>query len=258
MLTLYDNPFSPFARKVRLVLHYKQLEFNSIDALALEEHEALTGVNPRAEVPVLVDGEVVVRDSTNIVAYLEDRYPAPSILPSSAALRAKAREWQRLADTVFDAVIHDISIWAWPTHRRRDDPPEGLVEAGRRDLALLIGRLEAALGSTDFLCGELSLADLALFPHVSSLKPVGVLLEPDANPNTYAWNRRMRLEPCVTRDLDHVRRAGVERFIRGPSPYESEKIVWRGDRLEWLFLRGFHAWWLSELAAGRAVIPSSV
>ena len=50
MLTLYDNPFSPFARKVRMVLRFKGLEFESIDALALNEHDGLVEVNPRAEV----------------------------------------------------------------------------------------------------------------------------------------------------------------------------------------------------------------
>ena len=29
MLTLYDNPFSPFALKVRMVLRFKGLEFES-------------------------------------------------------------------------------------------------------------------------------------------------------------------------------------------------------------------------------------
>ena len=47
MLTLYDNPFSPFARKVRMVLRFKGLEFESIDALALDEHNRLVEVNPR-------------------------------------------------------------------------------------------------------------------------------------------------------------------------------------------------------------------
>ncbi len=38
MLTLYDNPFSPFARKVRMVLRYKGARYDTIDALALDEH----------------------------------------------------------------------------------------------------------------------------------------------------------------------------------------------------------------------------
>ena len=60
MITLYDNPFSPFARKVRMALQQKGVEYESIDALASSERERLLRVNPRAEVPVLVDGDTVV------------------------------------------------------------------------------------------------------------------------------------------------------------------------------------------------------
>jgi glutathione S-transferase len=116
-----------------MVLRFKGLAYRAIDALALEEHDRLVEVNPRAEVPVLVHGSVSVRDSTDIVYYLEDRFPEPTVLPGSPQLRGKARRWQRLADTVLDAVIHDISLWTWPTHHRSDRPPGGLLEAGRRD-----------------------------------------------------------------------------------------------------------------------------
>ncbi|HSQ01010.1 MAG TPA: glutathione S-transferase family protein [Candidatus Dormibacteraeota bacterium] len=258
MLTLYDNPFSPFARKVRLVLAFKGLRAESVDALALAEHEALRAVNPRAEVPVLVDDGLVVTNSADIVAYLEDRYPDPPVLPRSPAARVAARAWERLADAVLDAIVHDISIWIWPTHRRPDAPPAGLIEAGLRDIGVILARLDAALAGREFLCGELSIADLALFPHLSSLKPLGIALDPLTHPQLAAWNQRLRALPIVGDDLAAVKRAAIEKFGSGPSPYEGEKIVWRGDRLEWLFHHGFADWWMAERHAGRAVVPSSL
>ena len=63
-----------------------------------------------------------------------------------------------------------MSIWAWPTHNRRDEPPGDLLEAGRGELMQLVAELEGAIGDSGFVCGELSVADLSLFPHVSSLK----------------------------------------------------------------------------------------
>ena len=258
MITLYDNPFSPFARKVRMALRWKQLPFESIDALTLRELPRLRGVNPRAEVPVLVDGDLVVAQSAEIVAYLEDRYPAPALMPADPALRVKARAWQRIADTGLDAVIHDVSLWSWPTHHRTDAPPVGLVEAGRRDLEEILARLEAALDPRGFVCGQLSVADLALFPHVSSLKTLGVQLDAARLPNVARWNREMRSLPAVQWDLEHVKRSVLEKFGAGASPYEAEKIVWRGDRIEWLLAHGFCDWLRTELAAGRAVIPRSV
>jgi glutathione S-transferase len=130
-----------------MVLQWKAVAFQSIDALAAPESERLVAVNPRAEVPVLVDGEVTVVNSADIVAYLEDRFPLPAILPAAPALRTKARSWQRIADTLLDAIIHDISLWTWPTHRRMDQPPTGLVEAGRRDLEEILAQLGASLAS---------------------------------------------------------------------------------------------------------------
>lgn len=255
MLTLYDNPFSPFARKVRMALRFKRIAFDSVDALAVRERERLTSVNPRAEVPVLVDGDLVVVDSADIVAYLEDRFPTPALLPSTPRLRAEARRWQRLADGLLDAVVHDISLWVWPTHRRSDRPPAGLLEAGRRDLETALGWVEDALRAAPYLCGGLSIADLALFPHLSSLRPLGIVLDASRHPSVLRWMRAMRSQEAVRADLDHVRRSLEEKFARGASPYEGEKVVWRGDRIEWLLANGFHDWLASELAAGRAVVP---
>lgn len=52
-----------------------------------------------------------------------------------------------------------------------------------------------------------------------------------------------------------MKRSVLEKLAPGASSYEAEKVVWRGDRIEWLLARGFEAWLRAELAAGRAVIP---
>jgi glutathione S-transferase len=256
LITLYDNPFSPFARKVRMVLRFKEVAFESIDALAMSERGRLLAVNPRAEVPVLADGDVIVANSAEIVAYLEDRFPTPALLPSSPELRVKSRRWQRIADTVLDAIIHDISLWAWPTHQRTDQPPAGLLEAGRRDLEVVVARLEESLEDAEFLCGGLSIADLALFPHISSLKLLGVQLQ--GFRRVVRWNRNMRTLPVVQADLEHVKRSVVEKFASGASPYEGERVVWRGDRIEWLIAHGYWDWFRSELVSRRAIVPRSI
>jgi hypothetical protein len=64
--------------------------------------------------------------------------------------------------------------------------------------------------------------------------------------------------PIVREDLERVKRAAREKFVDGPSPYEGERIVWRGDRIEWLFHHGFVDWWYEEYRAGRAVVPSEL
>src|SRR5262245_10992839 len=174
MRVLYDNPFSPFTRKVRMVMDWKGLAYTSVDALAVEHLPALRARSVRAEVPVLVDGDLTLSESAEIVAYLDDVHPVPPILPAAPRLRAKARRWQRVADRLLDAILHDISLWAWPTHRRGDEPPPGLVDAGQCDLRAILAELEDSLGEGEYICGGLSIADFAVFPHVPSLRLVGV------------------------------------------------------------------------------------
>ena len=258
MLRLYDNPFSPFARKIRMALRIKSVEYRSIDALALHAHDRFVEVNPRAEVPVLVDDGLTVIGSADIVYYLEDRYPTPPLLPASHELRARARRWQRIADTTLDAIVHDISIWTWPTHERSDEPPKGLIEAGRRELLQVLADLEQTLGASRYVCNRLSVADLSLFPHISSLRILGVPLSEAAHPRLVAWNRRMRKNAAVRDDLEYVKKSAIQKFGSGSSPYEAERIVWRGDRIEWLLAHGFQDWLLSEISHGRAIFPSSV
>lgn len=58
MITLYENAFSPFARKVRMALEHKGLKFEAIDGLRVDNQAALANANPRKEVPVLVHGDI--------------------------------------------------------------------------------------------------------------------------------------------------------------------------------------------------------
>jgi glutathione S-transferase len=85
MMKLYDSAFSPFARKVRMTLEYKELSYEAVDGLLRSNHEALKAVNGRVEVPALVDDDIVVANSPDIVAYLDHRYPAKCIYPNDSA-----------------------------------------------------------------------------------------------------------------------------------------------------------------------------
>ena len=58
-------------------------------------------INPKQQVPVLVDGEVEIFDSTQIFEYLEDRFPEPPLWPRSVVERAEARRLELFSDEVF-------------------------------------------------------------------------------------------------------------------------------------------------------------
>ena len=109
MLRLYDNAFSPFARKVRLALELKELEHEAIDGLALANRDALAAVNGRVEVPALDHDGVIVVGSSDIIAYLERVFPARPLYPADHAEFVHARAWERCADHLVDAILINLS-----------------------------------------------------------------------------------------------------------------------------------------------------
>lgn len=250
MLTLYDNAFSPFARKVRMVLEHKGLAFEAIDGLTPEGHARLAAVNPRVEVPVLLDGDLTIVNSSHIVAYLEHRYPEPAVYPADPATRVAALAWERTADTLLDAVTHDASNggFGFPGDAR----PAGLLEAAREDLAPIYAELERTLADRDFLCGPLSIADLALFPHLTAVKFLDIAFDGATHPRLLAWYKRLRQLDVCRADLERT-----QAFLRGIGPHlqRPARIVWRGDRVEWMLARGFGEWFFAEITAGRVAWP---
>jgi len=250
MITLYGNPFSPFARKVRMVLEHKGLAFESIDGLLKSNHEALEAVNGRIEVPVVVDDDITIVNSADIVNYLEFRYPGNPVYPDPLAARVHARAWERTADTFIDAILIDISYWTWSD--RPDQMPDGLLRAARSDLRLVYDALDAQLARSEFVSGPLSIADIALFPHLASTKAMDVSFSAQEHPNLARWFKQMRTLPICADDLKRTKDYLVRLKDRD---IERRRIFWRGDRIEWMLARGHHEWFLKEINENRVLWP---
>lgn len=250
MIKLYDSAFSPFARKVRMVLDHKGLHYETVDGLLKSNHGALKAVNGRIEVPTLVDGDLVVVNSPDIVAYLDHRYPDKPVYPEEPAARVHARAWERLSDTFVDPIFVDVSYWKWA--ERPDPMPQGLLEAARADLRNVYDALDKELADRDFVSGALSVADIALFPHLASAKAMEVEFSAEAYPRLARWFKRMRALPICAADLRRTRDYVVSLKERD---FERRRIFWRGDRIEWLLARGFHAWFFDEIKQDRVAWP---
>ena len=250
MITFYDNAFSPFARKVRMVLEHKGLAFESIDGLAAAGHARLAALNPRVEVPVVVDDGLVVINSSHIVAYLEHSYPQRPVYPADRSARVAALAWERLADMLLDAITHDVSNGGFGF--AEGTRPPGLLEAAREDLAPIYDDLENSLGARDFLCGELSIADLALFPHLTAVRFLDLSFNATTHPRLLAWYKRLRQLDVCRADLERV-----QTFLQatGTALQRPARIVWRGDRIEWLLARGFEKWFFDEIRDGHVAWP---
>src|SRR5206468_1724482 len=91
-----------------------------------------TALNPRREVPTLIDGDTAVFDSTIILEYIEERWPTPALLPVGAAERARVRMLEELCDTYYEAInwgVFEIRFFKRATGPLADDL---LGRAGRQ------------------------------------------------------------------------------------------------------------------------------
>jgi len=104
MIKLYDFLSCPYGQKVRIVLAEKALTYDLVN-VDLAQHENrkpdFVRLNPFGRVPVLVDDDTTIYDSTIINEYLDDEYPEPPVLPpvGSSAMRSRARSFEDFADT---------------------------------------------------------------------------------------------------------------------------------------------------------------
>ncbi|TWC33258.1 glutathione S-transferase [Pseudomonas sp. SJZ079] len=109
-MTLFHSPMSPFARKVRVLLH----ETGQLDRVALKEVQ-LTPVNPSAElnaqnpagkIPALrlADGNVLF-DSRVILDYLDQQHVGEPLIPASDSPRWRRLTLAALADAILDAAV---------------------------------------------------------------------------------------------------------------------------------------------------------
>jgi glutathione S-transferase len=252
MLTLYDDVFSPYARKVRIALYEKNVPFERVRALHGDCNRTdFVHVNPRAEVPALVDGGFSLYDSTVICEYLEDRHPEPALYPQDSRRRAECRLIEDLADTQLDAALYAVTVVEFG----RGESHPAMHEAAARDITRLSDELERRLGDGPFFCGEFSIADIAVAPHLMATAFLGFPLDASRHPRLARWTDRVQERPAVARDnadvMETLQRLQAERQP-GFDPY---RVQWRSDRLEWVMKNGFADWFVEEMRAKRAFFP---
>jgi len=198
MLKLYDYPDCPFCIKVKVALGEKDLEYETV-LVDLAKGEQRTPeflkLNPYGKVPVLIDDDVVVYDSTIINEYLDEEYPVPPLLPEDSAGRARARQLEDYCDNSFlpsaGLVLAEL---AKPEAERDQERLKRYQSEVQRGLA----RLESFLTSGEYLVGSFSLADIAFVPRVLMLPKLEVELDPRLR-HVQAWIQRLRERPSIAR-----------------------------------------------------------
>ncbi|GLK66416.1 glutathione S-transferase family protein [Hansschlegelia plantiphila] len=197
---LYTYEQSGNSYKVRLLLSFLQVEVEhiEIDFIGDEQHgPEFLKINPRGEVPVLVDGDRTFRDSASILTYLAGTHSKSSWWSDDVSEQAAIIDWLAFASSwvqygVFTA--RAILSFKGPYNGLGTESNETtLREATIRGVKSL-EILETALKDNEWLAlGRPTIADIAVFPYVA-LAPMGdISLEP--YPAIRAWIGRIRQLP---------------------------------------------------------------
>lgn len=189
-MKLYDLELSGNCYKVRLfaALARIPLEIAAVDFLGgAHKLPPLIELNPWGEIPILVDGNVVLRDSQAILVYLAVKYAGERWFPREAAGMAEVMQW--LSTAANDVQNGPASARLVDKFGYAIDKAETLKRSAR-----ILPLIEAHLAGHQWLALERpTIADCAVFPYVALAPEGGVPLSD--YPNIGRWLDRVRALP---------------------------------------------------------------
>lgn len=189
MYTLYMHPLSFYARRVIALLAQCDLpyELREVNMMAGEHRgDAFLALNPSGQVPVLVDGDLVLAESNAVLRYLCTKHSLDDWYPRDAAARGVVEQWLdwtqcRLAPATVDIVFNTLVLG--------EHGDKAAVEKGRKLLVALVPILEQHLDRSTHVAGVApTIADLAVFSCLSQLTLVDARPAP---PAISAWYNGM-------------------------------------------------------------------
>lgn len=153
------------------------------------KHPEVLRINPKRQVPVLIDGAVEIFDSTQIFEYLEDIRPEPALWPAQPAARARARLLEHKSDEVFfPHVIRLMGLQA-----KLHDPD---AVAARGAAARYYAEMETLLADREYLAEVYSYADIAFYMAQLFGARLGADMS-ETTPRLLQWRDRITARPAV-------------------------------------------------------------
>jgi glutathione S-transferase/RNA polymerase-associated protein len=241
---VYEHPLSPYAQKVKIALAEKGVPFEALMPADIGSGSVageFAAASPRGEVPVLVDDEVRLFDSSVIVAYVEERWPEPALLPASPAERARVRTLEEVMDTHYEAINWGLAeILAFG--RAKGELAQRMLARAAAQTAALQAWLEPHLSERRWLNGErFGMGDLCVAPFVNG--SLGFGNGPQAGTKLADWLARVNERPSVAAAAKAARDAAAQAATSLGSVAEliesgRFKREYRDHRLEWMIRSG--------------------
>ena len=132
---------SPYARKVRIALAEKKIEYELVEAAPWAEDTNVPAFNPLGKIPVLVlDDGTSLFDSRVIVEYLDTVSPVSRLIPEPNRQRIAVKCWEALADGICDAAAAIVIEGRRPLKQRSKRLGRASARQGRARREAIVGR----------------------------------------------------------------------------------------------------------------------
>jgi glutathione S-transferase len=200
MIRIIGSFVSPYVRKVLACMNLKGLAYQVDPITPFYGNDEFERLSPLRRIPVLVDGDFHVSDSSVICAYLDEAYPGHALFPADPRDRARARWFEEFADTrlgdlfiwglFYQKIVHPI-VWGEPGDGARID------KTLHEDLPTALDDLEQELPETGYLFGEIGAADISIASFFRNGAYAGFETARDRWPRTAAFVERTLAHPCI-------------------------------------------------------------
>jgi len=239
-VTVYEHPLSPYAQKVKIALDEKGVAYETKMPTAIGSGQPdweFLKANPRGEVPALIDGETRIFDSTIILEYIEDKWPAPAMLPKTPAARAAARTIEEVMDTLFEPINWGMGEIRW--FKRAEGERARTIEASAMNQARgIYDWLTRHLGDGPWFGGEtFGWGDLSVVPYLNGARGNGI--GPDEKSPLGQWLARANGRDSVKKSAKAAADSLVGMTqVAGAVQSGLFKREYRDHRLEWMIRSG--------------------
>lgn len=239
-ITVYEHPLSPYAQKVKIALREKEVDFDLQLPMAIgsgADIQEFARINPRSEVPLYVEGDVSIFDSTIIVQYIEDKWPSPALLPKDPVARAKVRLIEEVMDTHYEAINWGLGeVHAFK--RAEGKQAEEITANAKAQTESFYRWLTQQLDGHDWFNGAgFGYGDLCVVPFLNGSVTWG--MGPDEKSPLGKWLARVNRRPSVaqTREEAMAMAGGLE-LAQQAIEQGLMKREYRDHRLEWMIKSG--------------------
>jgi glutathione S-transferase len=208
-MKLYQFPLSPNCQKVVALAHEVglPLETAMVDLFKGESRAPeLLAKNPNGKLPILEDGDFVLWESNAMLGYLAAKAGRTDLAPTSARERADVDRWLAWHNAHFGPAIGKVAFQRIVKKLGGlGAPDEAVVAKGTEEFARAAAALEQSLGSKEYLCGRLTIADFALATYAALTDSCG--LDFQAFPRARAWRDRMNARDSLRQTFATARAA---------------------------------------------------